>query len=43
MKINGPDRRGDGSEFLFCDDLDGNRLEITHHTTWQPAVLVGNG
>src|SRR5579883_2402899 len=43
VKINGPDRRGDGSEFLFCQDPDGNRIEITHHYTWQPAKLVGNG
>jgi sugar phosphate isomerase/epimerase/catechol 2,3-dioxygenase-like lactoylglutathione lyase family enzyme len=43
VEISGPDRRGDGSEFLFCSDPDGNRLEITHHHTWQPAVLVGRG
>jgi len=36
----GPDRRGDGSDFLFCDDPDGNRLEITHHENWRPARLI---
>ena len=35
-----PDRRGDGSDFLFCDDLDGNRVEITHHPLWQHASFA---
>ena len=39
----GPDRRGDGADFLFCDDPDGIRIEITHHQRTQPAVLVGKG
>ncbi len=43
IAINGPDRRGDGSDFLFCDDPDGNRLEITHHKTWNHTVLVKQG
>lgn len=24
-------KRVDGSDYLFCKDPDGNRVEITHH------------
>lgn len=40
IAIQGPDCRGDGSDFLLCDDPDGNRLEITHHESWRPARLI---
>jgi catechol 2,3-dioxygenase-like lactoylglutathione lyase family enzyme len=43
IEVRGPDRRGDGSEFLFCQDFDGNGLEITHHHTWEAGRLVGRG
>ena len=29
--VEGPGKRFDGSEYLFCHDPDGNRVEITHH------------
>ncbi len=29
--IEGPDKRFDGSDYLFCKDPAGNRVEITHH------------
>jgi len=29
--IDGPGKRTDGSDYLFCKDPDGNRVEITHH------------
>jgi catechol 2,3-dioxygenase-like lactoylglutathione lyase family enzyme len=29
--IDGPSKRMDGSDYLFCKDPDGNRVEITHH------------
>jgi len=29
--IEGPGKRHDGSDYLFCKDPDGNRVEITHH------------
>ena len=29
--IDGPGKRIDGSDYLFCKDPDGNRVEITHH------------
>ena len=29
--IEGPDKRPDGSDYLFCKDPDGNRVEITRH------------
>lgn len=29
--IEGPGKRFDGSDYLFCRDPDGNRVEITHH------------
>ena len=35
-----PDRRGDGSDFVFCSDPDGNRLEITHHKSWSQHRIV---
>lgn len=39
-EIQGPDRRGDGSDFLFCTDPDGNRIEITYHPAWQAVRLL---
>lgn len=30
--IEGPGKRFDGSDYLFCKDPDGNRVEITCHT-----------
>lgn len=35
-----PDKRGDGSDFVFCSDPDGNRLEITHHKSWSHHKVV---
>jgi catechol 2,3-dioxygenase-like lactoylglutathione lyase family enzyme len=29
--IEGPAKRHDGSDYLFCKDPDGNRVEITRH------------
>ncbi len=29
--IEGPGKRFDGSDYLFCKDPAGNRVEITHH------------
>jgi catechol 2,3-dioxygenase-like lactoylglutathione lyase family enzyme len=29
--VEGPGKRYDGSDFLFCNDPDGNLVEITHH------------
>ncbi len=29
--VEGPGKRPDGSDYLFCKDPDGNRVEITHH------------
>lgn len=29
--IEGPGKRDDGSDFLFCKDPDGNLIEITQH------------
>jgi catechol 2,3-dioxygenase-like lactoylglutathione lyase family enzyme len=29
--IEGPGKRPDGSDYLFCKDPDGNRVEITRH------------
>jgi catechol 2,3-dioxygenase-like lactoylglutathione lyase family enzyme len=29
--IQGPGKRHDGSDYLFCQDPDGNRVEITYH------------
>jgi len=29
--VEGPGKRLDGSDYLFCKDPDGNRVEITHH------------
>lgn len=29
--VDGPGKRMDGSDYLFCKDPDGNRVEITHH------------
>jgi len=29
--VEGPGKRLDGSDFLFCHDPDGNLVEITHH------------
>ncbi len=29
--VEGPGKRFDGSDYLFCRDPDGNRVEITHH------------
>ena len=29
--VDGPGKRRDGSDYLFCKDPDGNRVEITHH------------
>jgi sugar phosphate isomerase/epimerase/catechol 2,3-dioxygenase-like lactoylglutathione lyase family enzyme len=43
IELRGPDRRGDGSDFLFCRDFDGNNLEITHHQTWSQHKVVGRG
>jgi sugar phosphate isomerase/epimerase/catechol 2,3-dioxygenase-like lactoylglutathione lyase family enzyme len=43
IEVRGPDRRGDGSDFLFCQDFDGNGIEITHHRTWAPHRLVARG
>jgi catechol 2,3-dioxygenase-like lactoylglutathione lyase family enzyme len=43
VEVRGPDRRGDGSEFLFCRDFDGNNLELTHHYTWNAPTVVGRG
>jgi catechol 2,3-dioxygenase-like lactoylglutathione lyase family enzyme len=28
---DGPDKRPDGSDYLFCNDPDGNLIEITKH------------
>ena len=39
----GPDKRGDGSDFLFCIDPAGNSVELTHHYTWRPARLLERG
>jgi sugar phosphate isomerase/epimerase/catechol 2,3-dioxygenase-like lactoylglutathione lyase family enzyme len=36
-----PNKRGDGSDFLFCKDPHGNTIEITHHYSWQDAKLFG--
>ena len=33
----------DGSDFVFCWDPDGNRLEITHHKTWSHHKVVSRG
>lgn len=41
--IHQPDKRGDGSDFLFCNDPQGNRIEITHHYSWKGGQLLGNG
>ncbi len=40
--MRGPDKRRDGSDFLFCRDFDGNNLEITHHT-WSHHRVVSPG
>jgi catechol 2,3-dioxygenase-like lactoylglutathione lyase family enzyme len=29
--VSGPGKRPDGSDYLFCLDPDGNRVEITRH------------
>ena len=29
--LEGPGKRFDGSDYLFCKDPDGNRVEMTHH------------
>jgi catechol 2,3-dioxygenase-like lactoylglutathione lyase family enzyme len=29
--VEGPGKRVDGSDYLFCKDPDGNLIEITHH------------
>jgi catechol 2,3-dioxygenase-like lactoylglutathione lyase family enzyme len=29
--IDGPGKRFDGSDYLFCKDPDGNRVEMTRH------------
>ena len=29
--VEGPDKRWDGSDYLFCRDPDGNLVEITRH------------
>jgi catechol 2,3-dioxygenase-like lactoylglutathione lyase family enzyme len=29
--VEGPDKRPDGSDYLFCKDPDGNLVEITKH------------
>jgi catechol 2,3-dioxygenase-like lactoylglutathione lyase family enzyme len=29
--VEGPGKRPDGSDYLFCNDPDGNRVEITRH------------
>jgi glyoxylase I family protein len=29
--VEGPGKRPDGSDYLFCKDPDGNLIEITHH------------
>jgi catechol 2,3-dioxygenase-like lactoylglutathione lyase family enzyme len=29
--VEGPGKRPDGSDYLFCKDPDGNRVEITRH------------
>ena len=29
--VDGPDKRPDGSDYLFCKDPDGNLVEITKH------------
>ena len=29
--VDGPGKRFDGSDYLFCKDPDGNQVEITHH------------
>ena len=29
--VDGPGKRVDGSDYLFCKDPDGNLIEITHH------------
>ena len=43
IEVRGPDRRGDGSDFLFCQDFDGNGIEITHHKSWEAHKLVARG
>jgi glyoxylase I family protein len=43
VEVRGPDRRGDGSDFLFCRDFDGNAIELTHHQTWSQHKIVGAG
>jgi len=40
LEVRGPDRRGDGSDFLFTHDFDGNSLEITHHKSWSHHQIV---
>jgi catechol 2,3-dioxygenase-like lactoylglutathione lyase family enzyme len=29
--LDGPGKRFDGSDYLFCKDPDGNRVEMTRH------------
>ena len=29
--VDGPGKRVDGSDYLFCKDPEGNLIEITHH------------
>jgi lactoylglutathione lyase len=29
--VEGPGKRMDGSDYLFCKDPDGNHVELTHH------------
>jgi lactoylglutathione lyase len=29
--VEGPGKRMDGSDYLFCKDPDGNLVELTHH------------
>jgi sugar phosphate isomerase/epimerase/catechol 2,3-dioxygenase-like lactoylglutathione lyase family enzyme len=43
VEVRNPDKRGDGSDFLFCKDFDGNTIELTHHHTWSNHLVVGNG
>jgi catechol 2,3-dioxygenase-like lactoylglutathione lyase family enzyme len=29
--VDGPGKRVDGSDYLFCKDPEGNLIEVTHH------------
>ena len=41
VEVRRPDKRGDGSDFVFCKDFDGNAIELTHHKSWSHHKVVG--